>query len=71
MEYDHLLHDDPEWQEAAKWFAKRVMDISTILVEQGRPLEFTSMHPEESPIRVTYQDSCHLRNVMKGGNHSR
>lgn len=71
VEYDHLLHDDPKWQEAAVWFAGKVMDISTILVERGRPLVYTGSQTEEGPIRVTYQDSCHLRNVMKGGDRSR
>ncbi|MFC5651823.1 (Fe-S)-binding protein [Paenibacillus solisilvae] len=71
VEYDHLLHDDQEWQEAARGFAKKVMDISTILVERGRPLNFADREAEENPIRVTYQDSCHLRNVMKGGSRPR
>jgi glycolate oxidase iron-sulfur subunit len=71
IEYDHLLQDEPEWQEAASWFAKRVKDISTILVEQGRPLLFADANHRQEPARVTYQDSCHLRNVMKGGNSSR
>jgi len=61
VEYDHLLHGDPEWEEAADWFAARVIDAAELLVRRGRPLEF-----EEAPVtRVTYQDSCHLRNVMK------
>ncbi|GAB7388862.1 (Fe-S)-binding protein [Bacillaceae bacterium] len=59
-EYDHLLHADPEWRDDAKWFAERVRDVSEILVQAGKPLRF---HP--LPKRVTYQDSCHLRNVMR------
>jgi len=61
VEYDHLLGDDPEWAEDAAWFAARVVDIAELLLSRGRPLAFRS--PE--PVRVTYQDSCHLRNVMK------
>lgn len=61
VEYDHLLQDDPEWAEDAAWFAERVIDITELLLRKGRPLAFKS--PE--PVRVTYQDSCHLRNVMK------
>ena len=61
VEYDHLLHGDPEWAEAAAWFAARVVDVSELLVRKGRPLAFAS----ETPTRITYQDSCHLRNVMK------
>jgi len=61
VEYDHLLHEDAEWAADAAWFAERVIDVSELLLRKGRPLEFSS--PE--PVRVTYQDSCHLRNVMK------
>ncbi|MEC0269133.1 (Fe-S)-binding protein [Paenibacillus anseongense] len=71
VEYDHLLHDEPEWKEAAGWFAARVKDISTILVEKGRPLQFADSQTAAASTRVTYQDSCHLRNVMKGSNPSR
>ncbi|KRF19830.1 (Fe-S)-binding protein [Paenibacillus sp. Soil787] len=71
VEYDHLLHEEPEWKEAAAWFASRVKDISTILVEQGRPLQFAETIDGGAATRVTYQDSCHLRNVMKGSNPSR
>lgn len=63
IEYDHLLKDDPEWKEQAEWFAKRVKDISQLIVDEGRPLEFESKQSET----ITYQDSCHLRNVMKSG----
>lgn len=68
VEYDHLLHDEPEWREAAEWFASRTKDISTILWNEGRTLPFakqTGLGAE--PVKVTYQDSCHLKNVMKGG----
>lgn len=67
IEYDHLLHEDAEWKEDAAWFAKRVIDISELLVRKGRPLAFKSDAPE----RVTYQDSCHLRNVMRSSNAPR
>jgi glycolate oxidase iron-sulfur subunit len=71
VEYDHLLHDEPEWQEQATWFAKRVKDISTILLEKGRPLQFAEAKSDDSILRVTYQDSCHLKNVMKVANSPR
>jgi len=61
VEYGHLLEDDPEWADDAAWFAARVIDVAELLLRRGRPLAFAS--PE--PVRVTYQDSCHLRNVMK------
>jgi glycolate oxidase iron-sulfur subunit len=59
VEYDHLLADDPEWAERARAFARRVLDITEILVDSGIP---KMKLPEQT---VTYQDSCHLRNVMK------
>lgn len=59
MEYDHLLKDEPEWYVRAKAFADKVKDITEILLEVGLP------EMELPPQIVTYQDSCHLRNVMK------
>jgi len=61
VDYGHLLHGDPQWEEAAAAFADRVVDVSELLVRKGRPLAFES----KTPARITYQDSCHLRNVMK------
>lgn len=60
LEYDHLLADDPEWAERAKDFVAKSRDINVILAEMG-PLPFQ----KELPVRITYQDSCHLRNVQK------
>ncbi|HEY0828662.1 MAG TPA: (Fe-S)-binding protein [Bacilli bacterium] len=68
VEYDHLLHAEPEWVESSKWFAARVKDISQIIVEQGRIPAFTALPEDQTevkPLSITYQDSCHLRNVMK------
>lgn len=61
-EYDHLLHDDASCSEAAHGFARSVKDISELLTEQGRPLPIKREQPATT---VTYQDSCHLRNVMR------
>lgn len=60
QEYDHLLGDDPDWQEKAKWFAARVQDVSEVLSELVQPETWQELHQ-----RVTYQSSCHLRNGMK------
>lgn len=60
QEYDHLLHDDPDWHEQAKWFASRVKDVSEVLAPSVEPGAW-----DELPQRVTYQSSCHLRNGMK------
>ncbi|MGJ9385775.1 (Fe-S)-binding protein [Salipaludibacillus sp. CF4.18] len=60
IEYDYLLRDEEEWHQRAKAFARKVKDFSEILVEQGfdeKPMSLDS--------HITYQDSCHLRNVMK------
>jgi glycolate oxidase iron-sulfur subunit len=62
VDYDHLLKDDPEWKERSQAFADKIKDVSQILVEVG----FHEKVKLELPHQViTYQDSCHLRNVMK------
>lgn len=61
IEYDHILADEPEWVERAKKFVSKLKDISAILVA----LDFQNKHHLKLPDQiVTYQDSCHLRNVM-------
>ncbi|WP_226647152.1 (Fe-S)-binding protein [Mesobacillus subterraneus] len=62
IDYDHLLKDDPEWKERALKFADKIMDISQILVEVGF---HEKVNLELHHQIITYQDSCHLRNVMK------
>jgi glycolate oxidase iron-sulfur subunit len=61
IEYDHLLKDEPEWADRAKQFSKKLKDISSILVD----LEFHKQNLTLPEQIITYQDSCHLRNVMK------
>ncbi|GIN89310.1 (Fe-S)-binding protein [Siminovitchia terrae] len=58
-EYDHLFKDDAEWQARAKSFVEKTRDITEVLVELG-PLPFK----KEWGGIITYQDSCHLRNVQ-------
>lgn len=60
-DYGHLLHDDPEWSERAANFASKIKDITAILVD----LDFHLMPLQMPEQVVTYQDSCHLRNVQK------
>ncbi|GMB10119.1 (Fe-S)-binding protein [Thermolongibacillus altinsuensis] len=67
IEYDHLLKDDPHWAERAKAFTAKIKDISAILVEMEFHKKGLSL-PEQI---VTYQDSCHLRNVMKTAHEPR
>ncbi|WP_141603758.1 (Fe-S)-binding protein [Terrilactibacillus laevilacticus] len=59
--YDHLLKDEPEWADRAKYFVSKLKDISAILVD----LQFHHQHLRLPDQIVTYQDSCHLRNVMR------
>lgn len=62
IDYDHLLKDDPEWKNRAKAFADKIMDISEVLVS----VKFHEKIKLKLPFQIiTYQDSCHLRNVMK------
>lgn len=62
VEYDHLLKDDPEWSERAKQFVGKIKDISEVLLDCGFLEKYKLRH---EPLIATYQDSCHLRNVMK------
>lgn len=62
IDYDHLLKDDPEWKDRAQKFADKIKDVSQILVEVGFHEKVKLELPHQI---VTYQDSCHLRNVMK------
>lgn len=62
VDYDYLLKDDPKWAERAKQFVSKIKDITAILVE----LDFHKRTDLRlSPQIITYQDSCHLRNVMR------
>ncbi|GGH29406.1 (Fe-S)-binding protein [Paenibacillus segetis] len=70
LEYDHLLHEDEQWKDDAMWFAERVIDVSDLLVRMGRLLVF-SEREENQCVRITYQDSCHLRNVMRSSDAPR
>ncbi|WP_245850165.1 (Fe-S)-binding protein [Shouchella clausii] len=62
QDYSHLLSKDRDYAKRAADFTAKMKDISQILVEVGFhervPLKLASQ-------RITYQDSCHLRNVMK------
>ncbi len=61
-DYPYLLEQDADWQSRAKVFQQKVTDISTILAK----LEFNNFKLKAKvPVVITYQDSCHLRNVTK------
>ncbi|MBD1380359.1 (Fe-S)-binding protein [Metabacillus arenae] len=67
MDYDHLLKDEPEWAERAKQFSLKLKDISSILVD----LQFHKRNLSLQAQVITYQDSCHLKNVMKTSSEPR
>ena len=58
-EYPHLLKGEVEWKERAKRFSEKSLDISVILSKLELPLK------KEIKKIVTYQPSCHMRNVQK------
>ena len=58
--YGELLADDPLWHERAERFTRAVEDVTTLLDRQGY-----RVRPPATDERITYQDSCHLRNGLK------
>ncbi len=62
VDYDHLLKDEPEWKMRAVSFTNKIKDISQILFEMDFHKNYKMALPRQI---ITYQDSCHLRNVMK------
>ncbi|TQR21339.1 (Fe-S)-binding protein [Psychrobacillus vulpis] len=62
-EYDKLLSNDPILFEKAKQFTAKQIDISSLLIKLGI-VDYLEKLPVSSSLGlVTYQDSCHLRNV--------
>ncbi|WP_281658551.1 (Fe-S)-binding protein [Halobacillus sp. Cin3] len=60
IEYPHLFEKGTDWHSRASAFAANVKDISEVLVD------LDGLRFEQSvPRTVTYQPSCHLRNVQK------
>lgn len=59
VEYGRTLADDPEWAERAKRFSAACRDVSQVLAELD-PLPLGPLAET-----ITYQDSCHLRNVQR------
>ena len=57
--YAHLLEDRPNWAERASGLASRVRDVSEYLAATSADEDFG-----ELPIRVTYQDPCHLAHAQ-------
>ncbi len=59
-EYGHLLKDDPEYAERAKAFAAKVKDVTEFLAAEG-----LSAQPGPLPVKVTYQEPCHLAHAQR------
>ena len=59
-EYGELLADDPQWSARASEFSGRAKDALELLAELGVPPE--RMRP--LPLRVAYDDPCHLRHAQ-------
>jgi len=59
LEYGHMLSGEPEWAGRAQRFSAACQDVSQVLAE----LEPLPLGPLAETI--TYQDSCHLRNVQR------
>jgi glycolate oxidase iron-sulfur subunit len=59
-EYDQLFADDAEEHAKAHEFRKKMRDVTEFLADLGLSAPLTSL-----PLRVTYQDSCHLLHGQK------
>jgi glycolate oxidase iron-sulfur subunit len=57
--YGVLLRDDPAWRARAERFAARVRDVTEFLAANW------SAVPRAAPLRVAYQDACHLAHGQK------
>ncbi len=62
-EYDRLFENDPTLLTLAEQFVGKQIDISSLLVKLGIVDELLKQPTTEATEIVTYQDSCHLRNV--------
>ena len=60
-EYGHLLAGDPVWEPRAKAFAAKIKDVHEFLV--SIPLNTADLRP--LPLRVTYQEPCHLAHAQR------
>ncbi len=64
-EYAHLLRDDPKYAERARLFAAKCRDISELVSVLGwTELGWTAPPPRTIPLKVAYQDACHLQHAQ-------
>lgn len=64
-EYEFHLNSDEKYKEKAQRFSNRTIDISSLLVKAGIMDYLHKLKEASQKVVVTYQDSCHLRNVNK------
>ncbi|OKH18826.1 glycolate oxidase [Hydrococcus rivularis NIES-593] len=62
-EYNHILEDDPEYQEKAKQFVAKVRDIQEFLAEAKLTTNLSPL--TEKDLTIVYQDACHLLHGQK------
>ncbi len=62
-EYDRLFANDPVLHEKARLFTEKQIDVSSLLVKVGITDYLENLPSSQTLELVTYQDSCHLRNV--------
>jgi len=60
-EYGHLLADDRHWHERADTFAARIKDVHEFLAG----IELNRSALGSLPVRVTYQEPCHLAHAQR------
>lgn len=60
-EYGHLLAGDPAWAARAEAFSAKVRDVHEFLA--SIPLNTRDLRP--LPLRVTYQEPCHLAHAQR------
>ncbi len=59
-EYDHLFAEGTVEHDKAQAFRKKMRDVTEFLADLGLSANFSAQ-----PMRVTYQDSCHLLHGQK------
>lgn len=59
-EYPHLFPSTVDQQETAHRFSSKMRDVTEFLIDLGLTAKLKPL-----PLRVTYQDSCHLAHGQK------
>lgn len=62
--YGDMLADDPEYAVRARSFSARVRDVTEFLAAVVQRPRRESPEPPAAPLRVVYQDPCHLRHLQ-------